>query len=536
MDNKLKILLGSEKNINSVNVDNYNKIELTKKESRITEFTVNDVVNATEQFDNEREANTIYRIYGRIEYLSLLNGLKSGYDKLEDFFNPKKTGSFKDIFNSFDFYLVAPSDTGYIKIGRNTNKYKRSFKVLAKPNNFEIYNAGFSNNVFGEQSYAFSFNLDFDVNNLYDAFGFPITELFLYAQYKKITSESMSYIKWSSRGNHFKSSYVGRPSAHINIGDNLAQVNGGLINDFIEYNDSEYSQNQIENQKYYIRTPYKVGSTTKYLEWSYNPLIPFKLRYFDGVLSTAKLSKIVENTTTLDVYKIDDSSKNKINATKSLKQNLNTITRTITNWDTQTNTYFNFNANTGTLKFLNSRTYKINFKTQIYLSDGTDKYLAETYLEKSTNGTSWVKIPNTTRKYLETNSTEGVIIEKYYNSGDYIRIRVGLIPNPNERKLEIIPDFATIIENDGKYVWRDIVQQGYTEPISNLGVDYPFFNGKRYLFSPITFSVVPNLSNESFEKHTNTINVFNEISFSDDATIIDKTPITELDNIGKPCQ
>ena len=80
MDKKIEILLGSEKNINSVNVDAYGKIELVRNTSELNEFTVNDVVNSTEQFDAEREANQIYRLYGRIEWLSLLNGLKAVND------------------------------------------------------------------------------------------------------------------------------------------------------------------------------------------------------------------------------------------------------------------------------------------------------------------------------------------------------------------------------------------------------------------------------------------------------------------------
>ncbi|MDA3780645.1 MAG: hypothetical protein PF487_10570 [Bacteroidales bacterium] len=529
MDNKLKILLGSQKNIKSINVDNHNIIELVNNESKITEFTVNDVVNATEVFDTERENNSIYRIYGRIEYMSLLNGLKTDYELLEDFFNPQKTGSTKTILNSFDFYLLK-TGTGYTKISNSDTNYLRYFEVMATPNEFELYPAGFSNNIYGEQTYAFSFNIDFDVSNLYDNFGFPMTELFLYAQYRKPNAEDMSNTKWSTTGNISKNSFVPRPLGTIAIGDTLTGNNSANISDLIEYVKEEYTQEQIGTQKYYIRTPYDAGT----LEWSYNPFIPFRLRYLDSVLSTAKLSNIVESGTSLNINNINDSG-NTINLTKSSKQNLSEIEKTITNWDSQTNTYYNWSPSTGILKFNNAGTYNIKFETQIYLSEDTDMYVAEIYLEKLTGGEN-IKITGTTRRFLINNTIEGVIINDDFNVDDGLRIRTRLIPNPNERKLEIIPDYATIIEDSGKYVWRDIVKQGYTEPITDLGVDYPFFNGKRYLFSPIVFSVVPNLSNDSFDKHANTINIFSNISYSDDAITIDKTPITELDKIGKPCQ
>lgn len=527
MDNKIEILLGSQKNINSINVDNYETIELTNNESEINEFTVNDVVNATELFDTERKNNPVYRIYGRIEYMSLLNGLKTNYSILPDFFNPQITDS-KNIFNSFDFYLVTPSSSGYTNISNTTN-YKRNFTVIADRNDFEIYNAGFSNNVYGEQTYAFSFKPDFDVSNLYDYFGLPITELFLYVQYKEVGTEAMSYVKWSSSGAKTQSPLN---TKDLNVGDVVETQQGNNINDIVKYVKEEYSQEQAETQKYYIRTKYY--DNTYVLEWSYNPFIPFKLRYLDSVLSTGKLSNIIESGTSLNIYEISATTSN-FDVTKTLKQNLSETTTTITEWDDQTSIYYNWTPSSGILEFLNDGTYNINFKTQIYLSEGTDKYIAEIYLEENT-GSGYIEIPNTRRKFLLTDLIEGVILEKEFNIGDKIRIRTRLIPNPNERKLEIIPDFATIIENEGRYVWRDIVPQGYTEPLTGVGVDYPFFNGKRYLFSSIILDVVPNLSEENFDEHPNTIDVFSEISFSDNATNIDITPLTELDDIGKPCQ
>lgn len=532
MDNKIEILLGSEKNINSVNVDNYNKIELTNKESEITEFTVNDVVNATELFDTEREDNPVYRIYGRIEYMSLLNGLKDDYNEKVDFFNPQKTGNFKDIFNSFDFYLVAPSSGATYHNISNTNKFRRSFDVIADKNDFELYNGGFSKNVYGEQTYIFSFKKDFDVSNLYDKFGFPVTELFLYIQYKKSNNgaditEKIYYNRWSiSTGNKSK---IILDTKDLNVGDSVEANNGYNVHDIIEYNKEEYLQEQVDSQKFYVRTYYN-SSSNIYIEWNYNPFIPFRLRYLDDVVSTAKLSNIVESGTTLNVYKVNTPTTS-INVTKSLKQNISETTKSIIDWDGDPiNSGYGWNPSTGILRFFSSGLYNINFKTQIYLSEATDKYIAETYLQESTNGTTWTNIPNTTRKYLITNTTEGTIVEQYFSVGNRIRVRVRLIPNPDERKLEIIPDFATIIEDDGKYVWRDIVPQGYIDPLTDIGVDYPFLNGKRYLFSPIILDVIPNLNN------TKTASVFNEIAFSDDADTIDKTPITELDDIGKPCQ
>ena len=101
MDKSIEILLGSEKNIVSVNTDNYDKIELYNKSRELTEFSVNDVVNSTDVFDSERESNQIYGIYGKMEWMSILNGLKVNYRTLQDFFLPQYISTSKNITNSF---------------------------------------------------------------------------------------------------------------------------------------------------------------------------------------------------------------------------------------------------------------------------------------------------------------------------------------------------------------------------------------------------------------------------------------------------
>lgn len=536
MDIKSQILLGSQKNVNSVNVDSYGKIKLNVSEAQIIEFNINDVVNSTDEFDAEREANQIYRIYGRIEYLSLLNGLKNNYDILEDFFNPQYGNNSKSILNSFKFYIVAPhSATTYVKI-TGTNKYMRSFIVLSDEDNFEIYNAGFTNNVYGEQVYAFNFKLDFNVDNYYDNFGFPLTELFLYAQYIKSSitgQETMYYTKWSSS--------TGLPTKLVlntktlTIGDDVENNSVNDINDIIEYIPEEYYQNQVSGQTFFIRTKY-TNPDTQYLEWSYNPFIPLRLRYLDSVVSTAKLPEIIENNTSLEIYPSNNPNQ-KIVITKTLKQSITTTLSTITNWDIQTFPYsfLNFDFTTGRFFFTVAGEYVLNLTTQIYLPYDTDKYIAKTQFKKTLSASI---ISGTTRKYRISDAVQGTNFNYFFAAGEQVTIETQLIPNPDERKVEIIPDYALMLKNMGKYVWRNILPQGYTDPLSSEGVDYPFFNGKRYLFAPIILDVPPNLSTEAWKTHSNTITVFNSISYSKNATEINLEPLddNQLNNIGKPCQ
>ena len=86
MDKKVEILLNSKKNIDSVDVDSFQKFDLNTNVGQIVEYDIRNVLSVTELFDIEREETPIYRIYGKIEYLSSLNRLKNDYYLFEDFY------------------------------------------------------------------------------------------------------------------------------------------------------------------------------------------------------------------------------------------------------------------------------------------------------------------------------------------------------------------------------------------------------------------------------------------------------------------
>ena len=144
-------------------------------------------------------------------------------------------------------------------------------------------------------------------------------------------------------------------------------------------------------------------------------------------------------------------------------------------------------------------------------------------------------VNGTTKIYSDSEFIGVTRFNKYYEVGDKLRIRVVLIPNPNGQTYGVIPNYATMIKESGIYVWRDILSQGYVEPLTGVGVDYPFINGRRYVYNQIILSIEPNLSTESFETHANTIKVFSEISYLNNSTTSNNNPLTDLDNIGKPC-
>jgi hypothetical protein len=531
MDNQYDILLGSQKNINSVNKDNIIKIELFNSLSENTEFTVNDAVNSTEVFDEEREKNAIYRIYGRIEYLSLLNGLSANYSGLNNFFNPKSSNDIKNIFNSFDFYLVTPaSGTSYNDLGNDF--YGRNFQVIATNKSFEIYNAGFSNNVYGEQIYSFNFTCDIDISEMFDYFGFPITEVFIFIQYRRNNSlnEEMSFKKWDSI-NPIKNILN---TTDLTIGSIVKTNNNEYIQDIVVYDKNNFYQEVIDNQKFYIRTKYIKEGINYWLEWSYNPLIPIRLRYLNNIVNTAKLDIIRENITKLKISSPDNSNLN-IVFNKSIWQSIVNNPSNVENWDNQITDEYYWNTSTGVIIFKTNANYDFEFISQMWLNYENDFYLVKTYIEENTNGTDYVLVNGTTRIYNDSEYIGVTKFNKHYKIGDELRIRVELTPNPNGQAYGEIPNYATMIKESGIYVWRDILPQGYVEPLTGVGVDYPFINGRRYVYNQIILSIEPNLSIESFEIHDNTIKVFSEISYLNNSIILNNKPLTDLNNIGKPC-
>ena len=270
MDKKLQILLPSLRYINAVNVDMDDKIVLGNKKAELNEYAIRNVLSASEVFDAEREANEIYRIYGRIEWMSILNGITLNYHNLAHFFLPYRYSNSQSLLNKFDFYLVRPY-TGYTQVN-TTTEYIRYFQVIATPNDIDVFPAGFAKNIFNDPNYIFNVNVDIDISNYYDNFNFPITELYLYAQFKpKINSshgnEILKMIIWNSTGGVNK---VELEETTLNIGDKLKDGNNIKISDKITYNQTEFKQEQADYQKQSFEITCLYDNQTKILRWNYD--------------------------------------------------------------------------------------------------------------------------------------------------------------------------------------------------------------------------------------------------------------------------
>lgn len=302
MDIQEKIQLGKYKSVDSVNVDTTIKIGLSSKNELNIEYNVQNILDITQVYENERQSTTTYRIHGEIEYLSILNGLKVDYTTLTDFFSLKdNTLENKSIFTDLKIYLVRPaSEFTELIINRN---YIRNYEVISSINDIDIIPAGFSKNIFNEQQYSFIVNTDINIGDLVDGLGFPITELYLYIEYQpKINGnnipETMEKKTYDIQGNTIIEDFI--PSG-LSKGDIIE-------GDAITYNKEEFLQTNKNLQEHYLYTSYNVSLAPQKLKWKYKPFIPIKLRYFEnevqkvntGTTAYEDLIKIPTYATPLD--------------------------------------------------------------------------------------------------------------------------------------------------------------------------------------------------------------------------------------------
>ena len=119
-----------------------------------------------------------------------------------------------------------------------------------------------------------------------------------------------------------------------------------------------------------------------------------------------------------------------------------------------------------------------------------------------------------------------------YNPFIPIRIRylsddlqsVSLDTTDYQRKIDI-PDNAFNIGGDN-FVWRDLLDKGFLDPLTEEGVNYPFINLRHYIFinQVLSFKSVYNLN----------IDLLSDTVFSGN-NLIQTNPTSDLDKIGDKC-
>lgn len=290
MDLQEKIKLGEFRSVNSVNVENNIKLQTKYVNKLLLEYDVNSTIDVSAVFDFERQTTDIYRLHGEIEYLSTINNIPTDYTELSDFFSiPELNVNKKNIITDFNFYIVKPippngyilddninTSSGYTQFG-STNRYRRDYQVVTTLSDFDMLNAGFARNIFNEQQYSFIVNKEIDTTNDVDGLGFPLDELFIYAEYKTASNgnargEFLERKRYDSSGNN--NGFENFSNSFYNVGDIIK-------GDVISYNRNRFLREDYNLMEYIIRIPY---GATNFLEFIYNPFIPIRIQQFSNDL------------------------------------------------------------------------------------------------------------------------------------------------------------------------------------------------------------------------------------------------------------
>jgi hypothetical protein len=317
VDINKKIKLTEFESINSINEDNSVKLTLDYSNKSIKENNINNFLDVTNQFDLERQTINIYRIHGQLQFFSILNNLRKDYRNIQDFFTKPFLGDDllrKDIKSQFRFYLVKPIppsgyrlsngdiSTGYDSIGNN--RYIRKFEVIKTSKDFDFEKAGFAKNIFNEQQYGFTIFGDIDLNDQVDGFNFPLSEIFIYAQYIPSVNgdgvfESVRTRVFDSNGNDSPSNLVGSFP--------LYEVGDVISGDVLEFNAINYLQSVYNEKDDTIVIPYNNATNTLTSAFfNYNPFISVRLRFLSDDLQRVSLSSTdYQRKQTIPTYAID---------------------------------------------------------------------------------------------------------------------------------------------------------------------------------------------------------------------------------------
>lgn len=290
MDNKF--ILSTNRFSNASEIDYHQILELKNKSKFISNEDITSNIELSNLFNQEREESNKYRLIGSINYLSLLNNLKNNYVDIKDFFYRYDGGDNpKNIFNTFKIYIVKKS-TVYTDLGNNY--YKERYEILTELKDINLYNCGFSRNIFNEQLFLFNYNVDIDVKDKFDYFNKPITELFLFFDYQLDTSKNEVIITkdYNSLSNENNNLNITRTTNVVYEIDDL------VISNLIKREDDQFDETVINEQEYKIRYTFN----SKQLQFKYNPFIKIKLRDYNSTVYSGNINGNTKNIINIPYY------------------------------------------------------------------------------------------------------------------------------------------------------------------------------------------------------------------------------------------
>lgn len=286
-----KFVLSTKRFANAPEVDYRFNIELKSNTKTLNNEENTTNINLSNLFNIERENSFKYRLVGKIEYLSILNNLKKNYNQLSDFFIRYSTDDNKNLLNSFKIYLLKKSDN-YTSF--NNNLFKERYEVIADLSDIQVYNCGFSKNIFFEQNFLFNYNIDIDTEGQKDYFNKPITEIFLYFDYQLDTTKGEVLFKKDFN-------IFSNETNNLTITENsntIYNINDFIIGNLIQRKNEDFDETIINQQTHKIKLTFN-GNT---LTFKYNPFVKIKLRDYNDTLYYGNINSNTKNIINIPDY------------------------------------------------------------------------------------------------------------------------------------------------------------------------------------------------------------------------------------------
>lgn len=448
-------------------------LDLKNSNKSIFNNRIQSILSLSEQFNKERNNSTIYRLNGQVEMVSPINGIKSNFTRVSDLFDYLTSGdNYENFLNFIDYFdiFVMYLDTMYLT--NNENTYTTLLKPLTKLNDVTIFKSGYYTNLYSDPLYQFLLEKDIDVSNLFtkdsnNRFLLPIMDFYLFFRFKNNDSSKFqhSYQNIDNQGNITN-----------NIGIITDEIIGnGLYGGIIEFNKETYDINYIDYGLNSILI--NLSNDNKTIKVDYTPYNIVKIR---------DLSENLENGNILNTVNIPETA-----------FLLNDLTNNNNASYNESYLITNNNIFSGTTRLLNSDPINFQPRKLIY---NTNSNFYEYYLDKKLYDTK-------TLRFLLNNNELIYGVDYILSDSDKTKIFLRFIPKFND----VLSFYYLYGEN---YVWKDLLEIGYIEPDSNRGVDYPFVNGKHYIFQNIKLFLKPDLNHlETNELYCNFVFNQNSIDF-----------------------
>lgn len=315
MSGSVQIQLGNSKFVDSVNSDGFVSTNLSTPSVEILPYDETSTINVAQLFNDERQASEIYRFYGSINFMSLVNGLKLNYKEVDDFFKRpaigiEMSGLTRNILNTFDVYLCRPLGNKFdgntvIQSGNtkvNSTIYQLKYEVLSNINNFEIYKSGFAKNIYFDQVYSYHFSIDADLLGQTDSFNKPITKMYLYFKFRPSTNKN-GVVETISRNIYASNNPVNRVPVPYEVHE-PGDIIGG---DWVYYIPTNFDEIEMKKLEYYVKFVCS-GSSGTGLSFKYQPFFEINVREYGDEIISGNISGTSEIDREIPYYavKIDN--------------------------------------------------------------------------------------------------------------------------------------------------------------------------------------------------------------------------------------